>query len=205
MSLVGPHHDRAPQAGRDGGVGSTKALVVVMGVSGCGKTTVGRLLADVLGVEFVEGDDLHSPRNVARMAAGIALTDSDRQGWLQALAERIGAAHRGGSGLVVACSALKRAYRDRLRSQAPELAFVHLCGSPDLLAQRLAERKGHYMPQSLLSSQLATLEEPAPGEQALTLEITLPAHELARTAKAWLESATPRRAARQSGQQRTAP
>jgi carbohydrate kinase (thermoresistant glucokinase family) len=204
MSLVGRHDDRAPQAGRDGGVGSTDALVVVMGVSGCGKTTVGRLLADALGVEFVEGDDLHSPRNVARMAAGIALTDSDRQDWLQALAERIGAAHRGGSGLVVACSALKSAYRDRLRSQAAELAFVHLRGSPDLLAQRLAARKGHYMPPSLLSSQLATLEAPAPDERALTLEITLPAHELARAAKAWLESATSHSAGRQSGQQPTA-
>ena len=150
-------------------------IFVVMGVSGCGKSTVGQQLASTLNVEFLEGDQLHSDQNVARMAAGIALTDEDRQGWLETLARRIDDARSSGKGLVVSCSALKRAYRDTLRQGAADLRFVHLQGSPALLLARMASRPGHYMPASLLESQLATLEVPDPDENAQTCDTALPA------------------------------
>ena len=145
--------------------------VVLMGVSGSGKSTVGRMLAQHLGVDFLEGDDLHTGQNVARMAAGIALTDEDRRGWLESLAGRLASASAEGSGLVISCSALKRSYRDILRSGAPDLLIVHLRGDYDLLAIRMATRPGHYMPSSLLDSQFATLEPPDAEENALTLDV----------------------------------
>lgn len=161
--------------------------VVVMGVSGCGKSTVGRELARVLGMPYLEGDEFHPPQNIARMAAGVALTDEDRQGWLRTLAEQLGTARHGG--VVLSCSALKRAYRDLLRAQVPELRFVHLTGSPELLAERVATRDHPYMPASLLHSQLAALEPPGADERALTLDIARPPHELARQAADWLRRA----------------
>ena len=139
--------------------------IVVMGVSGCGKSTVGRLLADNLGLDYLEGDDLHPPENVARMAAGVALTDADRQDWLQALAQRLADARANGRGLVLSCSSLKRSYRDILRMGSPDVHFVHLHGARDLLAARMTARPGHYMPPSLLDSQLATLELPGADRQ----------------------------------------
>lgn len=163
--------------------------VVVMGVCGSGKSTVGRLLAEALGVPYLEGDAFHSAQNVARMAAGVALTDDDRQGWLRTLAEHLAAARHDGHGVVLACSALKRAYRDTLRTHAPELRLVHLTGSPELLAQRLAQRVDHYMPPSLLQSQLATLEPPGDDERALTLDIARPPQDLVQAATAWLTQA----------------
>jgi carbohydrate kinase (thermoresistant glucokinase family) len=141
--------------------------IVMMGVSGCGKTTVGRGLAQALGLPFVEGDELHPPRNVERMRAGIPLTDDDRKDWLDRVAESLAAR----TGVVVSCSALKRRYRERLRRAAPDLRLVHLRGAPALLAERLAARRDHYMPPSLLQSQLDALEPPAPEEQALVLDI----------------------------------
>lgn len=163
--------------------------VVVMGVSGCGKSTLGRALAEQLGLPFVEGDDLHPPRNVALMAAGTPLTDEDRQGWLQAVAARLAAAREAGA--VAACSALKRRYRDLLRQAAPDLLLVHLTGEPGLLEQRLRARPGHYMPASLLPSQLQALEPPQADEHSLTLPITEPvAAQLAAVLK-HLEAATP--------------
>ena len=146
-------------------------IFVVMGVSGCGKSTVGAQLAAALGLEFLEGDTLHPPGNVARMAAGVALSDADRAGWLQTLAERIGEARLAGTGLVLSCSALKRAYRDILRQGAPDLHFVHLQGDYEVLAARMAARTGHYMPMSLLASQLETLEVPGPQENAQTFSV----------------------------------
>lgn len=146
-------------------------IFVVMGVSGCGKSTVGVQLAVALGLEFLEGDTLHPAANVARMAAGVALSDADRAGWLQTLAERIEAARLAGTGLVLSCSALKRAYRDILRQGAPDLHFLYLHGDYDLLAARMAARTGHYMPLSLLVSQLATLEAPEPDEHAQTFDM----------------------------------
>lgn len=149
----------------------TLPRIVVMGVSGCGKSTVGRLLADTLAVPFLEGDDLHPPANVARMVAGLALSDADRQGWLETIAASLAQARAHGAGLVVTCSALKRRYRDLLRAADPGLMLVFLQGPPDLLAGRLSARRGHYMPPSLLPSQLQTLEPPAPDEGALVQDI----------------------------------
>jgi len=150
--------------------------LVVMGVSGCGKSTVGVALAQALGVPFVEGDTLHPPRSVALMAAGTPLTDDDRQGWLQAVAARLAAAR--GTGVVVSCSALKRRYRDLLRASAPDLRLVHLTGSRELLERRMRERTGHYMPPELLQSQLDTLEPPQPDEAVYTGDIALPPAQL---------------------------
>ncbi len=149
-----------------------RPVVVVMGVSGCGKSSLSQALAQRLQLPFVEGDELHPPRNVALMAAGTPLTDDDRQGWLEAVAQRLAAAEHGGA--VVACSALKRRYRDLLRASAPGLLLVHLQGEQALLDERLRARPGHYMPASLLPSQLRTLEPPQADEGALTLSITLP-------------------------------
>jgi len=146
-------------------------LYVVMGVAGSGKSLIGARLARELHVEFVEGDDLHPPDNVRRMAAGIPLTDDDRKGWLMAIAARLREAQRAGVGLVASCSALKRSYRDLLRSGAARVQFVYLAGTRALLTERMANRRGHFMPPSLLESQLAILEEPSPDEHAWVCDI----------------------------------
>jgi gluconokinase len=152
--------------------------VIVMGVSGCGKSTVGTRLAQLTGATFLDADDFHPPANVERMRQGIALTDAERAPWLDALAARLAHARAQGEAVVLACSALKRAYRDALRRAAPELRLVHLTGSPALLAERISARPGHYMPPSLLGSQLATLESPGADEQAITLDVAAPADAL---------------------------
>jgi gluconokinase len=157
-----------------------------MGVSGCGKSSVGQQLAQALGHGFVEGDALHSPANVARMAAGTALTDADRASWLAEIGQQLAQARAAGAGLVVSCSALKRSYRDGLRAACPGLLFVYLRGSADLLRQRVLARSGHYMPPSLLDSQLATLEPPAPDEAAITLDISPPTAQVVAAALARL-------------------
>jgi gluconokinase len=144
-----------------------------MGVSGSGKSLIGALLARALDIEFAEGDTFHSAENVARMSAGIPLTDEDRQAWLAAIATRLDAA-RAEPGLVVSCSALKRRYRDVLRAGRADVQFVSLEGSRALLEQRLADRRGHFMPSSLLDSQLAILEPPAPDEHAWACDIREP-------------------------------
>jgi len=147
-------------------------LYVIMGVSGAGKSLIGARLARALLVEFVEGDDLHPPDNVRRMAAGIPLTDQNRKSWLVAIAARLRDAKRAGIGLVAACSALKRSYRDLLRSAGDaKVQFVYLAGTKALLAERLANRRGHFMPPALLDSQLDTLEEPTPDEHAWVCDI----------------------------------
>jgi gluconokinase len=160
--------------------------IAVMGVSGSGKSTLGAALAQYLGATFLEGDAFHSPENVTRMAAGVALTDADRQGWLSTLSARLGAARQAGEAVVLSCSALKRSYRDTLRQQASDLALVYLAGTPQLLVQRMAGRSGHYMPPSLLASQLATLEPPQADEHALTLDIARTPQTLLQDTLTWL-------------------
>lgn len=156
--------------------GSTEVsaeIFVVMGVSASGKSTVGRLLAEARGATYLDGDDFHPPANVERMRAGHALTDEDRQGWLAALSARLATARTRGEGVVLSCSALKRGYRDQLRRGAPELRLVCLHGKRELLAARIAARTDHYMPASLLDSQLATLEPPQADEAALVFDVAL--------------------------------
>ena len=144
-------------------------LICVMGVSAGGKSTVGIALAETLGVPFEDADPLHPEANRAKMNAGTALTDDDRWPWLDAVGERFGAAS--GTGLVMACSALRRVYRDRIRAAAPGVVFVHLTGSPELLASRADARTDHFMPASLLDSQLATLE--ALGDDEAGIDVTV--------------------------------
>ena len=144
--------------------------VVVMGVAGCGKTVVGEGLAKALGWRFIEGDQLHPPANIERMSAGLPLTDAHRWSWLDAIGTRIAEAGRDGVGSVAACSALKRAYRDRLRSHDGRILFVYLEIDKATAAARVAARKGHFMPASLVDSQFADLEPPSRDEAAVRLD-----------------------------------
>lgn len=150
-----------------------------MGVCGSGKSEVGRRVADALGAEFIEGDDFHSPANIAKMAAGTPLDDTDRAAWLQRLRQEIATARETGHGLVVSCSALKRRYRDLLRAGDPALRFAHLQGGRDVIAARLAARKDHYMPPALLESQLQALEPLQSDEAGVTLDIAAAPQQLA--------------------------
>ena len=155
-----------------------KPLIVVMGVAGSGKTTIASGLAETLGVPFVEGDSLHPPANVKKMAAGIPLTDEDRWPWLEAIGDRMEVERVTGHGVVVSCSALRHAYRDCLRKQVRgTVQFILLDGSRELIGDRMQKRKGHFMPPALLDSQFATLEKPTPDEHAVVLDIshTVPA------------------------------
>jgi gluconokinase len=150
-----------------------KPLIVVMGVAGSGKTTLASRLAEKLGVPFVEGDSLHPAANVKKMASGIPLTDEDRWPWLAAIGERMEVERVTGHGVVVACSALKRAYRDCLREHVHgKIHFVLLDGSRELIGARMKKRKGHFMPPALLDSQFATLERPKADEHATVLDIS---------------------------------
>lgn len=149
---------------------STPHVVVVMGVAGTGKTTVGPLLAAALGVPYAEGDDFHPPENITKMSAGTPLGDADRWPWLDAIGTW---AHgRAGLGGVVSSSALKRSYRDRLRAAAPDAVFLHLTGGRPLIEQRMAERKGHFMPTALLDSQYAALENLAGDEAGVAVDVS---------------------------------
>lgn len=142
--------------------------VVLMGVSGSGKTTVGELLASSLGWSYFDADDFHPAANVAKMRSGIPLQDADRWPWLDAINDLLKQHTRRGEHVVLGCSALKQVYRDRIADQLEDVVWVYLKGDFDLIRQRLAARKGHYMPASLLQSQFATLEEP---QNAIVIDI----------------------------------
>jgi len=152
-------------------VTARNTAIVVMGVSGCGKSTVGLRLARKLARDFLEGDTFHPPANVEKMSRGVPLDDADRLPWLKAIAAAIDSARRSGRQVVVTCSALKRAYRAVLADGHDDVAFVFLKGGKDLIAQRLAARAGHFMPPKLLDSQFAALEEPAGDEPSVMLAI----------------------------------
>jgi gluconokinase len=170
-------------------------IIVVMGVSGSGKTTLGRALARELGAEFLEGDRFHPASNVAKMSRGEPLTDADRWPWLDRLAAEFARVRKSGRNAVLACSALKRAYRDRLRKGAPELSLLFLKGDKALIGERLRARTRHFMPPGLLDSQFASLEEPGPDESPVVLDVSPPLQtlmaRLPEIARAVLSSARP--------------
>jgi carbohydrate kinase (thermoresistant glucokinase family) len=160
-----------------------------MGVSAVGKSTVGIALAQALGVPFADADALHSAANKAKMASGTPLTDDDRRPWLDAVGARLHDSRS--TGLVMACSALRRVYRDRIRAAAPDVVFVELNGSPELLASRIAHRTDHFMPAALLASQLATLEPLQPDEQGMVMDVAHPVAELVDQISARLRAEDP--------------
>ncbi len=163
--------------------------VVVMGVTAAGKSTVGLALARALGAEFIDGDTVHPPANVAKMAAGIPLTDEDRRPWLRSLAALMADRDARGVATVVACSALRRSYRDILRAAVPDgtTFFVHLDAAPDILADRMRDRS-HFMPPSLLESQFDTLERLGPDEAGVTVDVSGPIDAVVAGARASITS-----------------
>jgi gluconokinase len=173
---------------------SPRRPVVVMGVSASGKTSVAAELAALLDAPMADADDLHPPANIAKMAAGIPLEDTDRWPWLKVVGERLAASDRP----VMACSALKRAYRDRLRSAAPDCVFVHLVGTQELLAARARNRGGHFMPPALLQSQFDALEMLQPDEMGIELGVDAPVPQIGRRAKEWVDGLQARSALRWS-------
>jgi gluconokinase len=154
------------------------SILVMMGVSGSGKSTVGTLLAKTLQCEFGDADSFHPPANVEKMREGIPLTDEDRWPWLRAIAAWIDKKRAAGTCGVVTCSALKRRYRDILIGERTDVRLVYLKGHEELIARRMAMRRGHFMPPSLLSSQFAALEEPGPDERPITVSIEPQPHEI---------------------------
>ena len=165
-------------------------LLVVMGVSGCGKSTFSQAIGDALGLEFADGDDLHAPESVAKMQAGIALDDADRWPWLDRIAAYLGtgsAAPVYAAGRVIACSALKQSYRDRIRSRLPAVRFIFLDGDTELIKRRMSHRKGHFMPPGLLDDQLRTLQRPGADEtDVITLDMAQPIAQMVQQATARL-------------------
>ncbi|HVB66932.1 MAG TPA: gluconokinase [Acetobacteraceae bacterium] len=149
-------------------------IAVMMGVSGSGKTTIAEGVAQREGWPLLEGDRFHPPANIEKMSHGIPLTDEDRGPWLRAIAAEIDAMRARGESAVVACSALKRAYRDVLIGDRPDVVLVYLRGDKPLIAARMAARKGHFMPPALLDSQFAALEEPGPDERPVTVSVAPP-------------------------------
>ncbi len=165
---------------------TTPLAVVVMGVSGTGKSSVAELLSEHLGIDFVEGDDYHPEANIAKMSEGVALTDDDRRPWLQVLADLAHERSEAGQSLLLTCSALKRSYRDLLRSGVPEgrMFFVHLDAEPDVLTDRMEHRTKHFMPTSLLQSQLETLEPLQDDELGCVVDVAAPLDVVAANAEA---------------------
>ena len=160
-----------------------------MGVSGSGKTTVAQQLAQHLGWTFAEADEFHPPVNVAKMAAGVPLVDEDRWPWLADLRDWLDARAEAGQDVVITCSALKRSYRDLLRGASPRVRFVHLTASPAVLAERMGRRSGHYMPASLLESQLAALQPLEADEDGVVVDVDAPVPDVVRAAVGALDLA----------------
>ncbi|MDR7330150.1 gluconokinase [Corynebacterium guangdongense] len=158
--------------------------VVVMGVSGSGKTTVGEMLAEQLGLPYYDGDDLHPQANIDKMAQGIPLTDEDRWPWLTLVGEWLAERPAGG---VIGCSALKRSYRDAIRAASPGVSFVHVHGAKELLRERMEHRPGHFMPASLLDSQFATLEELDEDEVGQVFDVADTPDRIVEAAALWLK------------------
>jgi gluconokinase len=156
-------------------------VLVLMGVSGCGKTTVAAIVAGRVGWPFEEGDALHPESNIAKMKAGQPLDDNDRAPWLETVADWVAARLDAGEGGVITCSALKRAYRNRIDRRGTGVTFVYLAGTRQVIGERLAARHGHFMPPALLDSQFADLEEPAPDEPAIRVDLGPSPAELAET------------------------
>lgn len=157
--------------------------LVVMGVSGCGKSSVGIALAQKIGAKFVDGDDLHPESNKKKMSSGVPLDDADRWPWLQLVGETL----ESNQNIVIACSALKTIYREKILSFAPETRFIHLNGSKEMLLSRLKKRSDHFMPAELLDSQLQTLEHLAPSETGKLFEIGQPIGQVVNEISQWLE------------------
>ena len=162
-------------------------IVVTMGVCGTGKTSVGQIVASRMGWTFIEGDDLHPAASREKMASGTPLTDDDRWPWLDSIAEAMRTIHAAGGSAVVACSALRQVYRDRLRLSGAEIIFLHLTGDPSLIRQRMENRRGHFMPPGLLASQLETLEEPTAEEHPIIIDASLPVNAIVDDVLAHLE------------------
>lgn len=157
--------------------------VVIMGVSGSGKTTTGELLGELLDLPYADGDDLHPQSNIDKMGAGQPLNDEDRWPWLELIGRWLSEHPDGG---IIGCSALKRSYRDLIRKFAPEVRFIHVHGSREILWERMSHREGHFMPPELLDSQFATLEKLDPAEPGAIFDVSLPPEEIVRQAAAWL-------------------
>ena len=165
-------------------------ILVVMGVSGLGKTTIGRRLAERIGAAFLDADALHPPENIAKMAGGIPLDDADREPWIETVARAVAELASGGARVVVACSALRRRHRDRLRRAGRDVRFIHLAGGPDLARQRVADRHGHFMEAGLIASQFAALEPPEGESGVLTLDPARPVEDLVEDTANWAEANT---------------
>jgi gluconokinase len=173
---VSGRNKKKPQARRCATTltGMPVRVVVLMGVSGCGKTTTGKRLARALGWPFRDADEFHPPENIAKMSSGKPLDDNDRAPWLAAIASWVDERRQSAQCVVVSCSALKRAYREIIIGDRPDVALVYLKGSLSLIGDRLSRRRGHFMPPELLKSQFATLEEPLPTEPALWVSMRMP-------------------------------
>lgn len=158
---------------------------IIMGVAGCGKTSVGEGLSSLTGIRFVDGDALHSQASIAKMSGGIPLTDADRWPWLEAIGTEFA---QSPEPLVIGCSALKRSYRDRIRHHAgAPVCFIHLTGSREVISQRMRERRNHFMPSTLLDSQFATLEPPGADEESIAIDIDRPLDAIVALAARYLE------------------